>query len=170
MHHVHTFGDRDRDIDDPTRTPPNPSAAVAVLLLLQDRNFSSSVAKERLSNSFAFDSFVTKQASVGESKKRKKKPRLIFRGGGGGEGFVRNLRTMLCTPLVQDEGHTTPVSSRSSTSSTCTCTYVSCDVLLPARRRLTCKRRVVSKPNFGSQLYLFIYLFIEHICLKRIGQ
>ena len=42
---------------------------------------------------------------------------------------------------------------RSSTSSTCTWTYVSCDVLLPARRRLTCKRRVVCKPNFGSQLW-----------------
>ena len=54
---------------------------MAVLLQLQDRNFSSSVAKERLSNSFAFDSFVRKQPSVGESKKRKKKRRLIFRGG-----------------------------------------------------------------------------------------
>ena len=51
---------------------PDPSTAVAVLLQLQDRNFSSSVAKERLSKSFAFDSFVRKQASVGESKKRKK--------------------------------------------------------------------------------------------------
>ena len=94
----HQFGDRDRDtsIDDPDPDPaPNPSAAVAVLLQLQDRNFSSSVAKERLSNSFAFDSFVRKQASVGESKKRKKKRRLIFRG-----GFVRNLRTMLCTPCT----------------------------------------------------------------------
>ena len=66
------FGDRDRDIDDPTRTPPNPSAAVAVLLQFQDRNFSSSVAKDRLSNSFAFDSFVRKQASMGETKKKKK--------------------------------------------------------------------------------------------------
>ena len=85
------FGDR--DIDDPTRTPPNPSAAVAVLLQLQDRNFSSSVAKGRLSNSFAFDSFVRKQASVGESKKRKK-TQVDF-----SWGLVRNLRTMLCTPL-----------------------------------------------------------------------
>ena len=72
------FGDRDLDIDDPTRTPPNPSAAVADLPQLQDRNFSSSVAKERLSNSFAFDSFVRKQASVGESKKRKKKTQVDF--------------------------------------------------------------------------------------------
>ena len=38
---------------------------------------------------------------------------------------------------VLDEGHTTPVSFRSSTSSTCTCTCVSCDVLLPARRGFT---------------------------------
>ena len=97
-----TFGDRDRDIDDPTRTPPNPSAAVAVLLQLKDRNFSSSVAKERLSNSFAFDSFVRKQASVRESKKRKK-TQVDFPGGGGG-GVVRNLRTMLCTPLAQSHG------------------------------------------------------------------
>ena len=55
-------------------------------------------------------------------------------------------------------------SSRSSTSSTCTCAYVSCDVLLPPRRRLTCKRRVVSKPNFGSQLwkrngYICVYFY-----------
>ena len=82
-----------------TRTPPNPSASTAaVLLQLHDRDFlSSSFAKERLSNSFAFDSFVRNQASVRESKKKKKKKKkrsLISRG-----GFVRNLRTMLCTPL-----------------------------------------------------------------------
>ena len=56
------FGGRDRNIDDPNRTPPIFKIAI----------FSSSVAKERLSNSFAFESFVRKQASVGESKKRKK--------------------------------------------------------------------------------------------------
>ena len=58
-----------------TRTPPNPSASTAaVLLQLHDRDFlSSSFAKERLSNSFAFDSFVRNQASVRESKKKKKK-------------------------------------------------------------------------------------------------
>ena len=43
-------------------------------------------------------------------------------------------------------------------------TCVSCDVLLPVRRRLTCKRRVVSKPNFGSQLwkrngYICVYFY-----------
>ena len=56
-----------------TRTPPNSSAALAlaVLLELHDRDFSSRVAKERLSNSFAFDSFVRKQVSVKESKKKK---------------------------------------------------------------------------------------------------
>ena len=37
---------------------------------------------------------------------------------------------------------------------------LSCDVLLPARRRLTCKRRVVSKPNFGSQLWKRNGLFL----------
>ena len=51
----------------PTRPPP-----LQFPCNRQDRNFSSSVAKERLSNSFAFDSFVRKQATVCESKKRKK--------------------------------------------------------------------------------------------------
>ena len=42
-----------------TWTPPNSSAALApaVLLQLHDRDFSLRVAKERLSKSFAFDSF-----------------------------------------------------------------------------------------------------------------
>ena len=72
-----------------TRTPSNPSASTtAVLFQLHDRDFlSSSFAKERLSNSFAFNSIVRNQASVGESKKKKKdkkRRRLISRGGGGG--------------------------------------------------------------------------------------
>ena len=64
----------------PTRPGP-PSLQFWLLLQLQDHNFSSSVAKERLSNSFAFDSFVRKQASVGESKKRKKNAGWFFAGG-----------------------------------------------------------------------------------------
>ena len=81
-----------------TRTPPDPSASTAAVLLQLHDFLSSSFVKERLSNSLAFDSFVRNQASVGESKKKKKKKkrRLISRG-----GFVRNLRTMLCTPLLQ---------------------------------------------------------------------
>ena len=43
--------------------------------------------------------FICKKTSLGGRKqKRKKKHRLIFRG-----GFVRNLRTMLCTPLRERE-------------------------------------------------------------------
>ena len=71
---------------------------------------------------------------------------------------------------VQDEGHTTPVtSSRSSTSPVNMHVHlclglVSCDVLLLARRGLTGKRRVVCKPNFGLQLwkrngYICVYFY-----------
>ena len=65
----------------PNRAPPDPSAAVnvAVLLQLQDRNNSSSVAKERLSNSFAFDSFVRKRG--GRKQKEKKYAGWFFEGG-----------------------------------------------------------------------------------------
>ena len=69
---------------------------------------------------------------------------------------------------VQDEGHTTPVSSRSSTS-TCTCTYaycslarVSCDVLLLGRRGLTGKRRVVCQPNLADN-----FENVGYICVRR---
>ena len=60
-----------------TRTLPNPSAALAVLLQLHDRDFSSSFAKEHLSNSFPFDSLVRKKASERESKKKKKKTHVL---------------------------------------------------------------------------------------------
>ena len=65
VHHVH----RSRSS---TRTPPNSSAALALAVLLQlhDRDFSSRVAKERLSNSFAFDSFVRKQTRWERAKKK----------------------------------------------------------------------------------------------------
>ena len=52
-----------------TRTPPNPFAAVAVLVQLHDRDFSSSVAQERLSNSFTFYSFAREQALWDKAKK-----------------------------------------------------------------------------------------------------
>ena len=76
MHHVHTLPLVIAiAMDDQDPGPPNPSASTAaVLLQLHDRDFlSSSFAKERLSNSFAFDSFVRNQASVRETKKKKKK-------------------------------------------------------------------------------------------------
>ena len=90
VHHVHTLplaiaiamDDQEGD-----RTPPNSSASTAaVLLQLHDRDFLSlSFAKERLSNSFAFDLFVRNQASMRESKK-KKKTQVDFSLGGGGGG------------------------------------------------------------------------------------
>ena len=115
MHHVHTLRlwssqSRYRWLDP---DPAKPSAVVAVLLQLQDpRNFSSSVAKERLSNSFAFDSFVRKQAPVGESKKRKKTQVDFSRGGGGGVSFatfelccVRPCLKAVSVPTFVTEAH-----------------------------------------------------------------
>ena len=68
------FGDRDRWPGPRlTRPPPLHLQFSSVLLQLHDRDFSSRVAKECLLNSFASDSFVRKQTSVRESKKKKKK-------------------------------------------------------------------------------------------------
>ena len=88
-------------IDDPDLAELVRRPARAVLLQLHDLDFSSRAAKERLTNSFAFNSFVRKQTLVRESKKKKKrkKRRLIFARVGGGGGVVRIFRTMLCTPL-----------------------------------------------------------------------
>ena len=76
VHHVHTLplaiaiAMDDQDPAQPVRV----HRRAAVLLQLHDRDFlSSSFAKERLSNSFAFDSFVRNQASMGESKKKKER-------------------------------------------------------------------------------------------------
>ena len=87
------FGDRDRD----RWLDPDPAQPV--------RRRCSSPATSR--SQFQFECckrtpvklirfrFICKKTSLGGRKqKRKKKRRLIFRG-----GFVRNLRTMLCTPL-----------------------------------------------------------------------
>ena len=81
VHHVDTLWRSRSRYRWPDPAPPNSSAAMAVLLQLQDRNFSASVAKERLLNSFAFDSLVRKQASVGGGKNRKKTQVDFSRGG-----------------------------------------------------------------------------------------
>ena len=79
VHHVHTQP-LAIAIDDPdpaqlVRRPCTCSSPSSPKI--HDRDFSSGVAKERLSNSFAFDSFVRKQTSVSESKKKKKKRSTI---------------------------------------------------------------------------------------------
>ena len=66
------FGDRDLwSAPRPTHPPPLQFSS-DVNFTMYNRDFSSNVAKERLSHSLAFDSFVRKQASARESKKREK--------------------------------------------------------------------------------------------------
>ena len=80
VHHVHAFGDRDRwPGPRPNRQPPLHLQFSSVLLQLHDRDFTSRVAKERLSNSFAFDSFVRKQTSVREFEAKKRKKTVDYR-------------------------------------------------------------------------------------------